>query len=600
VPSDACDRRAGRGPGRTPLLATVAGGVALVLAFRVLYLIRFGGDPCPMNDLALAEAKAAHFGYAAEFGGMPLVPALLLAARSAGASATAAVGAIYLVAHLLLAWSVLALGRGVLSFDARSRAALAIATAALPAFALEPGFRSLSCVLGAGLLGAAAALLLAPPAPGRRAVRMAGALALAAGAACCRLESLLGVALMALALAVRGRRLGSGRAGAAVAAAGIALGVLFTAAWNHRLAPGHARAPGTYAFYSFYVQSPLLLRAWELLHHPDAAMDEYGRYALSARLLGGFDENNGSVARALAGHPWTAAVWLLLKPVDFAARVVEPDSFTPLALIALFLALRRARREGLSRSARAWSPLLCAFGAPLALLLATADQVHHLLTAAPLLLLAALWGLEPWLRRARAPALRRLGWAVAASGIGAVLLLGHMDRSVSRPVAETARWLEGHCSPGGCLLNALPLPLDALAWADLQAGARLPEKVTRSEPFVFRRYPRSFLEGVRLDRRLADARGGGWRGPTLYVQVNVPAYSPELEPEHWLEGEPDLSSAPVLATFRDGGIQVQVFDLEPVAASSSRGARPTPPAGRAPAARGESGGRAASGIGRGP
>jgi hypothetical protein len=116
--------------------------------------------------------------------------------------------------------------------------------------------------------------------------------------------------------------------------------------------------------------------------------------------------------------------------------------------------------------------------------------------------------------------------------------------------------------------------VDAQAWADLQSGARFPPKVKRDEAFVLRRYPPGYLDGVRLARRMADARGRGWRGPNLYVRVtarSVEAFSDDFDPEHRLEGEPDLSAAKVVATFREGPDVVEVFELDPAPPPSGRG-----------------------------
>jgi hypothetical protein len=370
--------------------------------------------------------------------------------------------------------------------------------------------------------------------------------------------------LLAAALAIRGPRLGTGRPGAAVAALGCALGLFATSEWNHRFAVDQGRALGTYGFYSFYVQSPLLVRAYGLLQDRDAPMDEYGRYVQSSRILGSFDEHGGSLLRALSSNPVEAVLWLLLKPIDFLARLLEPDSFTPLALVAFVLAFRRARREGLRRWGARWAPLLFAFGAPLALLLETADQVHHLLAVAPLLILWALWGLEPWLEAMPIARGRRLGWAFGVAGAGAVLLWGHLDTFATPAMQQAGRWLERHCQ-SGCLANSTFLAVDALVWADLQAGAPMPVKIRRSEPFIFHRYPPDFLEGVGLGRRIAAARQGGWRGPILYVGLPSEPFDRHTDPEHWNEGRPDLAGATPLATFRNaaGAAEVEIFELSP-------------------------------------
>src|SRR4051794_28604644 len=124
-----------RALGRPPWLATLTGGVALAVAFRVLYLARFGGDPCWMNDNFLLELKAIKFGYPAELTGMPLARVLLFALRDAGASTAVSLGVLYLVSHALLALSILVLARTVLRPGPRAAVAAAVAVAVLPAFA---------------------------------------------------------------------------------------------------------------------------------------------------------------------------------------------------------------------------------------------------------------------------------------------------------------------------------------------------------------------------------------------------------------------------------------------------------------------------------
>ena len=107
-----------------------------------------------------------------------------------------------------------------------------------------------------------------------------------------------------------------------------------------------------------------------------------------------------------------------------------------------------------------------------------------------------------------------------------------------------------------------------------EAGAPLPLKDKRSEAFVLGRYAPSYLGGVRWDRRVAAARQAGWRGPVLYVRVaarSIQVFSDEFDPEHRLEGEPDLSGATPIATFRDGADAVDIFDVSGSALPGGRG-----------------------------
>src|SRR5207253_644438 len=100
-----------------------------------------------------------------------------------------------------------------------------------------------------------------------------------------------------------------------------------------------------------------------------------------------------------------------------------------------------------------------------------------------------------------------------------VALLGNRDRSTTAVSSQAARWLQARCAGDGCLVNAVPQPLDGMTWANLQAGAPLPAKDKRAEPFVLRRYPASYLRDVRWDHRLAEARARGFRGPILYARI---------------------------------------------------------------------------------
>ena len=554
--------RPARGDRAAAILATAAGGLALVLALRVLYLIRFGQDPCWMNFNFLRDAKAMRFGYPAEMVGMPLVSSLLLALRDLGASAAVAIGTLYVAAHLLLAAGVFGLARTVLEDRVRSRVALAIAVAVLPALSTDAGYRNLSCTLAAGSFAALAALLVTPgvrPGP----ARLAASFLLAALTTSSRPEAALSVAALAAVLALARRRLGWGSTGAAVAAAGFAAGVLGVAAWGH-LAPDRGLSANVWAFYTFYEANPLLVRLALFLRDPGSVATEYARYRQTARWFGSFEENGGSILRALFRHPGTAAVWLLAKPFDLVATILAPDSFTPLALVPFFLAVRRLRREGRG-AARRWGPVACAFAAPLAFLLVWSQgYAPYLLIVSPLLVLAAVWGLEPALAAATGRRLRAAAVVVLLAGAAVVAFAGHGTPSTAPALAAAARWLQGRCAAGGCLVNALPQPIDAQVWADLQAGARFPPRENRSEAFVLHRYPPAFVERVRFERRIEDALRGGWRGPILYVRVtarSLKAFDDDFDPEHRLEGVPDLSRAERVATFRRGPDTVEVFEL---------------------------------------
>jgi len=547
-------------------LGSYPGGLVVALAFRGFYLVRFGDQPCGMNINFLLEAKALRFGYDVELR-MPLVRVLLAALRNAGASAAVSLGILYLASHLLLTLGVLVLARTVLGPSPRVRASIALALALLPALATDSGYRNISCTLGAALFVALAALLV-----GRRAqpTRLMLGLMLAAGAASCRPESALCVGGLACALAVGGRRMGAGRIGAAVAAAGFVVGLLIVS--SHSVGAGRgpsARIWGSYSFYAFYNASPYLWRLLPNLQHANATATEYLRYAETARSFGGFEENGGSIVRALLSHPGKAALWFAAKPVDLLISIVLGDSFTPLVLLPLSLSVRRACREGWRCWWAQWASLLGVFTAPLAYATFWSQGGHapYLLFVAPLLLLAAMWGLEPWLTQAANVQLRYLTAGTVTAGALLVTLMGP-PTSTSPVFAATARWLEANCRSEGCLVNVLPEVLDAQTWANLQAGAPLPAKDKRAEWYVFRHFSVSFLDRVRWDRRLAQARAHGWHGPVFYLRSNttsLPSFSDDFHPEHLLEGEPDLVGEPVVATFRDGSDLVEVFAISPAA-----------------------------------
>ena len=549
--------RGARDASPAALLASVGGGLALVLVFRTLYLSRFGYEPGWMNVNFLLEAKAERFGYATELRS-PLVRMALLPLRDAGASAALALGALYGVGHLLLALGTFGLARKLFAAPV-SRAAIAVAVAAVPTLATDSGYHNLSCTLGAGLFAAVAALLLADAARAPR-LRLAAALVLGAAAASCRPEAAIALGGLAVALAVRGPRLGMGRAGAVVAALSVVVGLAATRAASHA-APG----PDPWAFYTWYEAPPLLHRLVGRLREPGSTASEYARYVATARTFGGFDENAGSLARALGRHPAQAAVWLAAKPLDVPATLLLPSAFTPLIVVALLLAGRRAAREGWRQSMARFAPALAAFAAPLGFLLVFLPFGHapYLLIVAPLFLLAAVWGLEPWLLAASVGRVRLAGAAALATGAIAVLLIG--PTASSSPARDlAARWLERQCATGGCLVNAVPQGLDARAWADLRAGAPLPPKDKRTEPFIYKRYTPSYIAAVSFRGRVAAARARGSDAPVLYLRLSpgaANAFSDDFDPEHRLEGEPDLRGAVVAASFGEGTDVVQVLQL---------------------------------------
>lgn len=84
---------------------------AIVLALRVLYLVRHGWDGCWMNYNFLFEAKGYALGQIGEAHGLPLTPLFVWALRGAGLGPLAALGVIYLCAQALFTISALVLFR---------------------------------------------------------------------------------------------------------------------------------------------------------------------------------------------------------------------------------------------------------------------------------------------------------------------------------------------------------------------------------------------------------------------------------------------------------------------------------------------------------
>ena len=148
-----------------------------------------------------------------------------------------------------------------------------------------------------------------------------------------------------------------------------------------------------------YNSSPFLWRLVQNLRHPGSTATEYLRYAETVRSFGGFEENGGSIVRALLSHPGKAALWFAAKPADFLITIVVRDSFTPLVLVLFYFAARRVRREGWVGMGSRWVPLLGAFAVPLgySMLFSQGGHAPYLLFVAPLLLFVALWGIEPWI-----------------------------------------------------------------------------------------------------------------------------------------------------------------------------------------------------------
>jgi hypothetical protein len=551
---------------RPPFLATTAGGLALVVAMRLVFLARFGSDPGWMNDNFLAEAKAMRFDYPAQFVGMPLVRLLVFWLRDAGFGGGASLAILYFVSHLMLALGIFALARLVLAPTAHNRILTALAVAFVPVFAMDSGHQNISCTVGAGLLAVFAALQFTRTrGGGGEAARLAALFALSAAASCCRPEPLLGVAALTAAVLFIGPRIGARRAGAIAAGAGMVVGLLVIQLTSHATAE-RGFSSGSWAFYNFYDRKPYLVRLAVWIMNPHAGGSEYARYADSVKVFGSYAENGGSLLRALLRRPVQAVLWIAAKPVDGVITTLRLDAFTPLGAIAIVAMVRRIRRDGRRAAGAHWLPLLCAYGAPtLFSLFFSQGLAQYMLIASPLLLFAMLWGIEPWVARLQPRAAMRLAATAALASAVAVVIGGHPGRASSPVLRDAAAWLQQRCARQGCLVNALPAPIDVQAWADLQAGAPLPGKDKRAEEFVLHQYSPGFIEQVRWSHRRAEARRRGFTGPVFYVRPqtsSLKCFNDDFDPEHALEGTPDdLSTATLAASFSDRDDRVEIFEL---------------------------------------
>ncbi|HMF43444.1 MAG TPA: hypothetical protein VKQ32_22380 [Polyangia bacterium] len=566
---------------------------AIVLALRVLYLVRHGWDGCWMNYNFLFEAKGYALGQIGEAHGLPLTPLFVWALRGAGLGPLAALGVIYLCAQALFTISALvlfrffsgtlggfpnppAMVRGEQSSPAphanfvpgasrRRELLFVVALAAIPMLSADTGYKDLAVTLGAGLLLAALACAL-PAGAARRwrpGLLVLAVIAAALGGAC-RTESLAatgaGALLLALAgfvPAARAEPLPRRRAAALALAAGTALGVVLAiglARWLRGV--GQLGAP-TYSFYTFSDGLPWLMRS-----AGTKVPGEYGRYLASIDIFGNFAANHGSVATALRAHPGQAFLRFALKLPDLIAGAVGLRAITPVgALLALVGLLGGARVGGVAARPRAF--LLLAFLGPVAVLMLPPSSDFYFLAALFPVLLAIAAGLDVAIGPRPERTVRRLvGAAIVATAV-LIATVGRTERSTSPVINEAARSLESECH-AGCLMNYLPPSLASQAWANLEAGAPFPEKVKRSEAFVTGHYPRGYQQGCAFGERVRRARAAGYRGPVLYADVRIPStrvFSAEFDPEHRFEGAVDLSGATLRHRFEDRGDVISIYDL---------------------------------------
>jgi hypothetical protein len=545
-----------RGRIRFALLAA-----ALVLGLRLIYLARFGADGCPMGYNFLAEARGLALRAPVEANGLPLTPLALWGLRSAGASAHAALAALYLLGHALLLFASLSL------FDffspdapARRRLLFVLMIAVVPMLSATTGYMDLAALLGAALMLGALACAFSAAAGRGRSYALLGAVATALLGAMCRFEALAGIALGSVVLFTFGRQvqgLRRPRAAALALFAGGALGVAGVVAVSLFLRRRAELTAATYGFYTFYDGLPWLMRAGGT-----PAPGEFGRYLASTTYFGSFADHRGNVASALRAHLGYALLRLVLKIPDLVAAALAMRGFTPAGVLLIGVGVREALRAPRT-AARSRTVLLLAFVGPLGVLLVPPASAIYLVA----LIFPALYAMARGLDRllARAPDRAVGAGAIATTAIAAALiaLVGRTERTSSPVFAPAARDLESRCR-AGCLVNYMPSALSSQVWAETDAAAPLPLKVHRSEEFVRGRFTAAFERSCRFEDRVRRARARGFSGPVLYVAVDTPGrpvFDAVLDPEHRFEGNPDLAGAAPLTRLTRGGDTVSIYLL---------------------------------------
>jgi len=312
----------------------------------------------------------------------------------------------------------------------------------------------------------------------------------------------------------------------------------------------------TYGFYTFYDGLPWLMRT-----RGTPAPGEFGRYLASTGYFGSFAEHNGSIASALRAHLGYALLRFALKLPDVAAAALALRGFTPVGVLLMVAGLRdalRARAAGVERSR---AILLLAFVGPLGVVLVPpASAVYLIALVFPALLFMA-GGLDVILKRVPDRAARVGGVAALLAAAALVALLGRTERSTSPVFAEAARELEARCR-SGCLTNALPPALASQIWADTDGTVPLPLKIHRDEAFVRGRFTPAYRRACLFEGRVRLARGRGFTGPVLWVDVETgawPAFDDALDPEHRFEGRPDLARATLATRLARGGDAVSIY-----------------------------------------
>ncbi|HVR62890.1 MAG TPA: hypothetical protein VMU50_13385 [Polyangia bacterium] len=543
-------------------LKTFVGATAGVLAARALYLFRFGWDIGWMNQGYLASARLIALGGHQSVEEQPLAYFALLAARRLGFSARAANEAVYLVAHLLLALGVLGLARFVWpGAGARRRWALAVAVAVTPLLACESGRNNLGAALAAGL--AASALAVGATAATATRVR-AGEIAqflfaalLAALATAGRYEALATCTGAALVLALLGGRMPGvpqHRRAAVALGVGVAAGLLAVMAVRRALAGG-AAPTGTYGLYTFYDGLPLLM-------FPHLPSTEYARYRASVGFFGGFQENHGSLLRALLHHPGWALVRFITKPVDQLAVLLWFYGLTPIGVALAAIGTRgiSGRRPG--EWQRGW--LLAAFLLPLAMLLVPQQNPAYYLSVAAPLLLAMARGADRIGARLPPRTARTVGAATTLIGIALIAVAGKRTITNSRALNDAAAYLETRCQQTGCLTNSLPQSIGSQAWVVTDAGAPFPPRVHRDEQAVLEGFRPKDASAFNYCARVDRARANHFAGPVLYVDARIKtftAFDPDFDPTVRFQGTLDRANLIEERRFTAGPDEVIIYRL---------------------------------------
>lgn len=560
---------------------TFWGGAAWVLAARVLYLVRYGWDPGWGNLGYLNHARLIALGNRGALEEQPLAFFALVVARKAGLSALRANEAVYLVAHLLFALGAMGIARFVWPSATRRRRVILVATlAVLPLLASQTGRNNLGVTLAAGLTASALALAAAAVTGARRArgsastastsasasVSATAALVamplVAALASAARYEGLVTCVGAALVLGILGGRMAgltTHRRTAVLLAAG-ALGglvavVLIRRALAGGVVSGASAAPAdTYAFYTFYDGLPIAM-------FPHLPSTEYARYNASAGFFGGFEENHGSLARALLHHPGYALLRFFTKPLDLLVVLLWVYALTPVGAFLAMLGLRGIGRLPRDLWARPW--LLAAYLFPLAMLFVPQQNPAYYVSIAVPLVLAVARGADRLGARLDPRTARWLGAATVGTALVLIGAAGKLSVTNSRVLNQGAAYLEDRCRRG-CLTNVLPQSLRDQSWVVTDAGAPFPPREHRNEQVIRGALPLHRVAQYDYCGRVERARASGFTGLILYVDVRTEtfrAFDADFDPEIRYEGTVDRSRLVEERRFSSGPDEVIFYRL---------------------------------------